>query len=81
MIVMTPELLSAAFKNLDPLLSTRPLKRENGKVEIVAADEFMLMGDENGVQSFKHRDTRNYVYVRSVLEVPETDQSFRGGKF
>lgn len=54
----------------------------------VSADEFMLMMDKPLEVGFKHRDTRNYVYLtkrglRSEwnLFIPKTENLFHLGQF
>lgn len=80
------------FPILEELLATRKLPCEHGPARIVSVDEFMLMGVSAplGTAGFKHRDTRNYVYVRRVnrggadtwtLDVPNTGEAFNLGWF
>ena len=52
------------FARLVPLLAVQKLPCENGPARIGSPDEFMFMCESNGIGSFKHRDTRNHVYVR-----------------
>ncbi len=74
------------FERLVPLLENRPLPCQHGPARIVSADEFMFMGEDNGIAMFKHRDTRNYIRVVRVptgyeLNVPSTMNAFFRGFF
>jgi hypothetical protein len=76
--------VDAQFARLEVALANVPLKREAGHKEIAKADEFMLMqfGAQGEVQ-FKHRETRNYVFLfpSGRLFVPETTEPFTRGTF
>jgi len=80
------------FPILEGLLKDRKLPCEHGPARIVSVDEFMLMSvsEPLGTAGFKHRDTRNYVYVRRVnrqgvdtwtLDVPNSGEAFNLGWF
>lgn len=71
------------FDVLADLLQDRPMYSTNGVRHDVTADEFMLMTvDGKGIVQFKHRHTRNYVFVQNgELIVPKTRQAFMGGFF
>ena len=62
----TPDEVDAAFAMLATALTAHgPLPCKNGRKRSVPSGEFMLMsdmGDLNGF-AFKHRVTRNYLYV------------------
>lgn len=77
---------------LEGLLKDRKLPCEHGPARIALVDEFMLMSVSDVAACFKHRDTRNYVYVRSrfdrqkcvdiwALDVPNTGEMFQLGFF
>ncbi len=72
------------FERLDVALAKQKLQRTGGGMEHVHADEFMLMqfGDKGEAQ-FKHRDSRNYVYLfdNGYLFVPKTETPFNRGEF
>lgn len=78
---------------LASLLAGRMLACEKGPARIVPASEFGIM-HVNGLEEvgFKHRGTRNYVYLRKrfdkdqgsdvwVLDVPFTPDAFHRGFF
>jgi len=82
------------FPILEGLLKDRKLPCEHGPARVVGVDEFMLMSVTDYIESagFKHRDSRNYVYVRQrfdktlcqdvwVLDVPNTGEAFNQGWF
>ena len=71
------------FDVLADLLQDRPMYSTDGIRHDVSADEFMLMGiTDYGVVQFKHRNTRNYVFVENgELTVPKTQQAFTRGFF
>ena len=75
-------------------LKERKLPCENGPARLVDASEFMIMhrNDSGREVGCKHRDTRNYVYLRVrfdrdlnkevwVLDVPSTLEPFHLGWF
>lgn len=79
-----------AFKALDMQLKRTKLSTSSGEDRIASADEFMLMnptgqatGDPKKAWAFKHRKTRNYVYLDSMgkLWVPKTSKDFHKGTF
>lgn len=80
----TADEVKTQFERLQVALANVPLKRAAGFKQIVPVDEFMLMqiGDKGEAQ-FKHRDTRNYVYLFPTgrLFVPETSEPFNRGEF
>lgn len=90
----TKEELDHWFGKLASLLEHTPLKRE-GEIELrrATADEFMLMHRTEGagygecVVGFKHRDTRNYLFILHTglgdceLYVPQKDEPFMRGRF
>lgn len=82
------------FARLEVALAKRGVleaDREVGHVDVdqdgyrsPKADEFMFMQiDEKGVVGFKHRLTRNYVFLSAdgVLIVPKTVNAFMRGLF
>ena len=85
---MNQQEIEKQFRRLEKLLPENPLMKEDRTTRIASPDEFMLMQTEhNGSRAaFKHRDTRNYVYVQlmggvDVLQVPVTPQAFHRGTF
>lgn len=90
---MTPidrKTVDAWFRILAERLKTHPLPTEAGGTRTAEADEFMLMHEQPSpdgrIVGFKHRDTRNYVFLIAcrgevTLYVPVTDQPFRRGFF
>jgi hypothetical protein len=84
---MTREQIDTAFNRLATLLAMTPLATSTGATRFAEADEFMLMQSKDGVDGFKHRTTRNYVYVTTrpgslKLTVPsEPAGFFHGGTF
>ncbi len=80
----TPNVVDAHFNKLAIALKGVLLKRYDGTTSEGTADEFMLMQqDDDGVIAFKHRQTRNYVYLRGgyKLYVPMTGNPFNRGEF
>lgn len=97
----TEEEVDAHFGRLQACLREIELPKADGSSRKADADEFMLMvshrtetGDRDHpalVLAFKHRDTRNYVFVHVShpdetlselrLEVPRTDKYFMRGTF
>jgi hypothetical protein len=74
------------FFLLECVLKARPLKCADGSERLASASEFMFMGLRGGeAAAFKHRDTRNYIYLLSDggLYVPEGRPwgSFHQGTF
>lgn len=60
------------FSRLEELLVDRKLPCENGPARLAKANEFMLMDFTPDSAAFKHRDTRNYVHVRKIVNRPFT---------
>lgn len=84
----TREQADALFSALDGLLAVHDLPTSDGSRRRVPADEFMLMHLEPGGRAgFKHRVTRNYVFLSPIgggeylLRVPQTRQAFQRGTF
>lgn len=84
------------FGRLVELLKDRKLPCENGPARVCSPDEFMFMQETQGQGCFKHRDTRNYIYVRKSgapgafpppvprafeLFIPVTETAFHRGFF
>ena len=77
------------FERLAKVLKDRKLPCEHGPARECRPDEFMFMGTSLGAGQFKHRDTRNYVYVgfrgpgpeNYQLNVPCTTENNRRGFF
>lgn len=62
------------FDRLVPILAVQKLPCEHGPARLASPDEFMFMGIMRGRgASFKHRYTRNHVYVRP----PQTVDGFQ----
>ena len=92
-------LIDALFNHLERKLKTAKLRDEwnTPRRTPVPADEFMLMqfheaekGSYAWEAGFKHRYSRNYVYLRKSpietsnaveLIVPRTDKAFHRGRF
>jgi hypothetical protein len=69
--------INTLFLALDRHLKSQPLPQESDKPRIASADEFMLMTmQRSGRIDFKHRDTRNYVYL---VPAPKDDVLGRFG--
>lgn len=75
--------VEAAFGVLESLLAGQKLACEHGPARYATADEFMWMGRHDRVDLFKHRDSRNYVWVTDdgELVVPFTKNAFNRGYF
>jgi hypothetical protein len=81
------------FQELDKLVKDRSFNTSTGQIRNdLRADEFMLMqvngvkGQERETVAFKHRDTRNYLYMSRhngqwMLTVPQTQEAFKLGFF
>jgi hypothetical protein len=72
------------FERLQIALDKVQLEREEGKFTRATSDEFMLMQfGEDGEAQFKHRDSRNYVYLfpNGRLFIPKTEVPFNRGLF
>jgi hypothetical protein len=79
------------FPILAELIEGQEFKTSVGTRSDVVADEFMLMWCDNETAAFKHRDTRNYVYLRKPrmyvdghpweLDIPVTKDHFHFGLF
>lgn len=84
---MTQETLNLWFDRLAIVLQGRKLPCEYVPARECKADEFMLMGIQGDRASFKHRNTRNYVFVDAVpgcslsLCVPITREPWYRGFF
>jgi hypothetical protein len=60
----TQDEIKEYFSKLTAALADFPLPTEHGKPRIVASQEFMLMHrSADGAIGFKHRDTRNYIFL------------------
>ena len=68
--------IEKCFTTLESLLSLTLLPTEAGPGRKAVADEFMLMSEKESVLKFKHRTTRNYVWV--VQEVAEKSLEDQG---
>ena len=71
------ELADLWFGRLKSILEVQKLPCENGPARIGSPDEFMFMGVNQGKGCFKHRDTRNYVYVRPPQPIGGFDSAFK----
>ena len=80
---MERTIINQHFEKLEILLKDRTLACEDGTRRKADVDEFMLMQVQNGIASFKHRHTRNYVYIlqNGFLYVPMTPEPFNRGYF
>jgi hypothetical protein len=87
--VFEPPEVNRAFSLLEAQLAKTILPTEAGTFRQVCADEFMLMHQDTeiGAYAFKHRDTRNYVFLLPLghgsyeLYVPRTHKPFMQGFF
>lgn len=88
----TQEQITDIFSLLEPLIESHNLAdgflTETTPRHDVEANEFMLMCGNDTELQFKHRDTRNYIYLRCnwpddpwKLIVPVTSRPFNLGKF
>ncbi len=81
------EEINQQFEKLDAILQHRPLLQQDGLTRVVRAGEFMLMfqpSSPGNEVAFKHKDTRNYVYMNEKtghLRVPQSDEPFHLGFF
>lgn len=80
------ELADLWFPRLQALLPNTPLDTEAGPKRIADVGEFMFMGENRGSGSFKHRDTRNYLFVQRKgagyeIFVPKSTHAFQKGTF
>jgi len=82
---MTEKEINYHFSGLVDRLAVTPLPTEKGGTRQAKANEFMLMHvGENGWIGFKHRDTRNYIFLspnHKQLYVPQTKEPFMLGHF
>jgi len=79
----TPE-WNETWARLQDAINNNRLPGYNGGTVRTTLDDWMLMYLEaNGTAAFKHRDTRNYIYVQSdgELVVPQTDSPWHRGVF
>jgi hypothetical protein len=82
---MTQKQIDALFA----LLATAILRVGIARIPKAAPDrtvdpeEFMYMGSPQGIHQFKHRTSRNYVFVDGLgnMFVPATDKPFMQGEF
>jgi len=75
--------VASAFRTLTALLSRQPLPSLAQGSRYASADEFELMAIVDDSAQFKHRHTRNYVYVQAdgTLKIPRLEQPFLRGYF
>ena len=69
------------FTMLEQSLKTFPLPTSDGSSRLASVDEFMLMDVSGDIVYFKHRNTRNYIYMRKQngkLHVPVSGYFHRG---
>jgi len=89
---MTEVMMSTAVDQwFDRLISAVQKQNEgegfatsNGSIRRdVEVDEFMLMNVANGQAQFKHRHTRNYVFLRAdgTFSIPSTGNAWLKGTF
>jgi len=74
-------IVNGYFVMLDESLKTFPLPTSDGSTRYATADEFMLMDVSGDIVYFKHRDTRNYIYMKKrtgELHVPIGGYFHRG---
>ena len=76
----------SAMGRLRYYLGRRTVGTSTGGQRFASADEFMLMGKTEGgfhtIFQFKHRTTRNYVFIEGeTLIVPRTDKPYMRGFF
>ena len=76
------------FERLDKALLSRRLKKEDGSERYAKACEFMMMmaSPDSAYIPFKHRDSRNYLYLTKSDEdreifIPVTSEPFKRGTF
>lgn len=73
-----------AFGALEAYLRNRLLPTSDGKERHATIDEFMLMSKDGKFYHFKHRNTRNYIYVSikpGKVVVPNTGKVHQKGYF
>lgn len=75
--------IDALFVLLSDCLGKVKLISESGEYRHVKCDEFMFMGIKDDYAQFKHRETRNYVFLQDqCLIVPrEKDKPYLHGEF
>lgn len=80
------------FLKLEALLATHQVPCKDGSLRTASADEFIFMyttynsRDSYSLAGFKHRDTRNYIYVcwdetKTWIDIPKTCAPGHGGYF
>jgi hypothetical protein len=85
--MVTQQVVNDYFARLEKVLKFRMLPTQDGGKRMAEAEEFMFMQvNSDGSLGFKHRDTRNYVYLKrdhegdDYLKIP-TGGPFHGGTF
>ena len=81
---MNQQMADYWFSVLGELLVDHPMRTTSGTRYDVTSDEFMLMceNESSTVIQFKHRNTRNYVFIRNgELVVPQKQENFMRGFF
>lgn len=83
---MTDAQVTAVFALLAVCLARGGMARTPGGAQTFSVDpgEFMYMATAKGHHQFKHRVSRNYVFVKvdgSGMVVPCTDRPFMQGEF
>lgn len=75
--------ITAYFTALKQALAGAKLKTSSGAMREADVSEFMFMGVNQGCASFKHSDSRNYLYLLPTgeLYVPESNEPFHRGTF
>ena len=83
-LMMNQQMADYWFSILDDLLLDRPMRTTDGTRYDVTAEEFMMMGENESSTKiqFKHRNTRNYVFIQNgELIVPRKQENFMRGFF
>ena len=78
----TEQEVDLRFNQLATALVGSPVRSES-QCRACEAGDFMLMSEKDGWFGFKHRLTRNYVFLREdgTLYVPRKDEYFMRGEF
>jgi len=72
------------WARLQDAINNNRLPAQDGGTKLTTIEDWMLMHhEEDGTAAFKHRDTRNYIYIRQdgELIVPQTENPWQRGRF
>ena len=72
------------WARLQDAINNNRLPSRGGRTKQTTLKDWSLMyHDANGTAAFKHRETRNYIYIRKdgELVAPKTDREWHRGLF